>query len=1183
MFSEAGAVTTNNGTWNGFSTSFYAVSRGLFTNNGTMSAAPAYASRSTGGLGTFINVGTFTQNAFLGALSLAEGGGLIENRGTWTGGFQVRQAGSRLLNSGTINGEWIISSGGTGTNTATGILNGFASNEFGGSLTNAGSITGLVTNQGTLNTTGTLGGGLSNRSSGGVNAAGAVNGAIVNQGALNVTGNLTSNGALTNADSGVVTVNAGAAWTGLTGVSNNNDSVLRVQGSLSTNGTIALANSSDLVVFNGGTVAANSISATTYTTINVDAGGTVNGATNLAGTAFNSGVYNGDVSIDDTSAGAHYAWASNRSGGVWNGDVLSNTGSGYAWNAGIWNGDINSSAYTANFSGGTWVGDAVNNASGNFSNDGTWTGALTNAGFAINLGSISGLVTNSGTLTTDGVLNGGLTNSGDARVAGAVNGAINTSGQLLINRNTTSNGNLAITAGNVQVWSGAAWSGLTGIQLSSTAVDGLLVEGDLSTAGVIGVLADARLRVAAGGVLTAGTLTNAASGNVRVDEGGTLNDDLFNSGVVSNAGAFNANVENTTATAALTNEATGVWTGDLLVNSGGASVANAGTWNGAASNAAVLNNTGTWTGALTNQTTGVATNQGTWNGTVGNAGQFTNASGGSVSGLLTNTGIATNAGTLNGGATITAGSLTTTGTVNGTLTNSAAVLASGAVNGPVSNSGLFQVDGPLTSTGTSFTNLGGGTLLNAASTYTGLGALSNAAGGQIVIGNGTSNGLTSAASLANSGALLMANNRVGDRLTLSGAYTASGGASMSVDLNMASNANLADRLTVGSSSGTTTVTLNNVGGSRSYFTSPIVIVSGGNGQNFVLANNASTNAAMATNGIIDYSARALTGGGWGIVSSLNGGLVSTVTGDSIGFLTAGGANLKPSDDDLRAGDVDALQGAGQVWGRFESSSLDTTNSVTSSDPFANTGPVSADLESDGYKIGGAVRVFASDGLDVDLGVSAGVVNGESRQKASGVVTRFEMPTYGVYAVASFDDLQIDLQYDVLDLNVEASKAVSAKDLSGEGSAVRFGLSLPLKIEGGTATPYVRAESITMEFGETPVPGGIGVLAFGDIDASILQAGVRTQMAFAFGDWSFTPGVDVSLGKEEGDATTLFTPTGSANAIRFDTPRDSTFFDIELGGSMRFVPSGLEFYATLNSRSGDGGSGQGGTVGARMRF
>ncbi|MFX9127635.1 hypothetical protein ABTN71_19800, partial [Acinetobacter baumannii] len=73
--------------------------------------------------------------------------------------------------------------------------------------------------------------------------------------------------------------------------------------------------------------------------------------------------------------------------------------------------------------------------------------------------------------------------------------------------------------------------------------------------------------------------------------GGTVQDDLNNAGVVTNNGAYLANVASNTGT--VTNAVGGTWTGNV-------------------SNAGAFNNAGTLTGNLIN-TGGVATNTGSIN------------------------------------------------------------------------------------------------------------------------------------------------------------------------------------------------------------------------------------------------------------------------------------------------------------------------------------------------------------------------------------------------------------------------------------------------------------------------------------------------------------------------------------------------------------------------------------------
>ena len=105
-----------------------------------------------------------------------------------------------------------------------------------------------------------------------------------------------------------------------------------------------------------------------------------------------------------------------------------------------------------------------------------------------------------------------------------------------------------------------------------------------------------------------------------------MKDDLNNAGVVTNNGAYIANVATNTGAGNITNN--GVWTGNVLSN------------------------------------TATITNNLTWTGTVSNAGTFNNNAGATVSGLLTNTaGTTTNNGALNGGANVSGGTFAGSGTV----------------------------------------------------------------------------------------------------------------------------------------------------------------------------------------------------------------------------------------------------------------------------------------------------------------------------------------------------------------------------------------------------------------------------------------------------------------------------------------------------------------------------------------
>ena len=99
-------------------------------------------------------------------------------------------------------------------------MNGGLSNTA-GTTTNAGTINGgAVVTGGTLATTGTLNGGVSNTAPGIVNAQGTISGAIANAGTLNVTGPLTGNSTFSNTGAGTLNVNGGP-FTGVTLLTND--------------------------------------------------------------------------------------------------------------------------------------------------------------------------------------------------------------------------------------------------------------------------------------------------------------------------------------------------------------------------------------------------------------------------------------------------------------------------------------------------------------------------------------------------------------------------------------------------------------------------------------------------------------------------------------------------------------------------------------------------------------------------------------------------------------------------------------------------------------------------------------------------------------------------------------------------------------------------------------------------
>jgi fibronectin-binding autotransporter adhesin len=543
---------------------------------------------------TTITAGTL---ALAGAGSIASSSGVVANgafdiSGTSSGasiqtlsGSGIVTLGARTLTLTNASGNFAGSIGGgggltlaggaetlSGTNTYTG-----GTTISAGTLTIAasGSITSNVNNNAAFSNAGTVTGSLTN-------AGTAANSGTISNGLNNNAGTTTNSG----------TINGGATVVG--GTLNTNTATSVINGSLTNSATVNAQNQVNGAIVNQGSGVFNVVG-----NLAANSSFTNTGTAQLAVTGGN---FAGITTLTNSSTGA----------------------TGIAVSAGR-----------------TLSANAINNNAGAFiSNSGTLT-------------SFGGPVNNAGTLNSNAVasiLSGGLTNTGTVNAQNQVNGAIvnqgagafNVAGNLAGNNSFTNNGTaqLLVDGGN--------FTGITTLTNNSTDATAVAVSANrtLSTTGTVTNAAGANIAVNgtftagqlltnsgvvlvnSGGTLnaTVGGITNTATGTITVALGGTVNDDLNNVGVVTNNGAYNAIVA--TNTGAITNSATGVWTGNVL------------------SNAATISNSGVW------------------NGTIANAGTFNNNAGATVSGLLTNTGgTTTNNGALNGGANISGGAFTGAGTV----------------------------------------------------------------------------------------------------------------------------------------------------------------------------------------------------------------------------------------------------------------------------------------------------------------------------------------------------------------------------------------------------------------------------------------------------------------------------------------------------------------------------------------
>jgi hypothetical protein len=1054
--------------------------------------------------GTFNNSGPNTQN-------VATNTGTINNNsgGAW--------AGDVFTNAGAINNNVGATWFGNANNTAGLLTNAGA---WTGDATNASTVinsgtwttaasagfvnSSLLTNTGTLNATN---GGLTN--TGTVDAAGEFKGAITNQnaGTFMVNGNSVANS--TFANNGIATLKVtGGNFTGITTLTNNSIAALGINigvgATLSANAvtnaagaTISdsghfniattLTNSGRVTVNAGGTMTAGNV-------INNGGGviinnGTVTDTLNNSGTVTNNGTYNADV--NNTGAAA---LITNSVTGIWNGNLLSNTGGATVHNAGAWKGDANNASIVTN--------------------SGTWT--TTSAGF-----------TNSGTLTTTGTLDatkGGLTNTGTVNAnGGAINGAIaNNAGTFNVNGTVTSNSTFTNAGG------------------ATLAVNG------------------------GGNYTVSGLVTNG--GAVAVASNGTLtaNAGIANTGTITNSGTVNADVNNTGAVALITNFATGTWNGNLLSNTGGATVINAGTWNGDANNASIVTNSGTWTttsagftnsgtlntkgtldatkggltntgtvnaaggainGAITNDAgghfnvTATVTSNGTFNNSTatsvlaisdtGNyalAGPLTNAGtvavgtgiGGSLSvtdgitnsgtiavaanaivtAALSNSGSVGNAGTWNGDANNTnlvvnsgtwtttsagftnssTGTLITTGTLdatNGGLANTGMVGAAGQVKGAITNAGGFVVTGTLVGNST-FANNSGGTLEVDANSFTGITTLTNANGGVISLAGGTIGDVTT----NNSGMVVATgvssmtgafNNLTGGIIDLTqgpaattnqlktGSLNGQSGSAVDVRFDCSTATCQAGLLTAKGTSGTTTVNFFNLTqGTQVVLGGAVMVIKDSTGSGTLNPTGITEHF-----GLVDMSVQSDGHGGAELVRSLNVGAAAAPGASVMAALSAIDSSFHQSTAPFVASpqSEDPNKWTGGVWSRATSGQ--TTTKLTAFESFGGTSaPLRVKTNFDAYEVGVDTGMlnFGGGGWNGHFGIMAGAVMATANETLSGSGTsvKFDVPFAGIYGVVTHGPFFMDLEarHDWVDTKVtNATANLNNTPLKGHGDSV----------------------------------------------------------------------------------------------------------------------------------------------------
>jgi len=856
---STGAVEGGSGTWN-FTNGNFTDDDGIYTGPWAGNGFNAVFA----GTGGTVTIDADTTVAPSGLAFLADGyvinGGNAASRLELTGATGIDTAAGI---GATINA--VISGAGSLTKTGDGTLTLGGANTYtgdtsvlGGTLVNSGTIAGIVRNSATFTSTGTLSGELINNAGATANVAGTAR-ALSNSGVLNITGNLDATGDLNNVPSGTVTVNAGAT-ANITGLISNQGTaanaftvngtltatgqfinqfggnlLIGTSGSLGAGGRVINGGGATLV--NNGTITSEVFTTGTFTSTGTLQAGLELGALSatadlegvVTGTVINPGTINltgtttGITLLNIGGLGTFNLNGFSTSLGSLTGDGTVNLGAatltvGSANTSTSFGGTINGTGGLIKEGTGTFTLTRQNFYTGLTRVDagtlalgagGRITGRVRNDATFTNAGTVAGGVTNTATLTSTGTINNGLSQfaGATATVSGTLNGFVSNAGSLTVNGNLASNDFGQITgAGQVQINSGARWSGLLGFTNASTNAAGMTISGTLDVSGIYVTQAGATTVIASGGTLTAQNSANLGT----VTNNGTVNTDVTNGsgtdiGTITNNGTWNGTLSQ--GRGSVTNG--GTWNGNFLLDAGG-TITNNGRWDitapfGSSLNDGTFDNNGTLagngffvtgstarlnnnTGGVISLTAGQAFNISS-GGTLTNAGSASAIANVNAGGILRNnagaswtgavniaaTGSATNAGVITGNVG-NAGSFTSTNTLIGTLTNNSGGTASlvGTVDGNIINNGTITLTGATVGIDRVTVNTGG--IFNLAGFSTTFGGLAGN-GGEVRLGSATLTVDTSAGSTAFSGVISGSGGltKTGTQtLTLSGVNTFTG-------------------------------------------------------------------------------------------------------------------------------------------------------------------------------------------------------------------------------------------------------------------------------------------------------------------------------------------------------------------------------------------------------------------------
>ncbi|WAC47745.1 hypothetical protein OVA03_13690 [Asticcacaulis sp. SL142] len=751
-----------------------------------------------------------------------------------------------------------------------------------------------------------------------------------------------------------------------------------------------------------------------------------------------------------------------------------------------------------------------------------------------------------------------LDNAGDVENAGTYNAIVNTNTGRILNLATGTwngdvrsnagyiansgimNGEVISTSGDIYsdgTWNGDVLSNTNSLTNIGTWNGNITTAGDFVNAGTLnGNLTNTGTAQVTGTIN--GILTNATAGSAFIAGSATI-DDVSNSGrltILDNA-TLNTQFVNGTD-GQLSIRTNGTLNGNV---SNAGSISNSGTLNGdVLSNADWIYSTGTWNGAVT-ANSGTVFNAGTWNGDVTNAGEFVS-----------------------------------TGTFTGTLNTSGEAYLYGVINGAVTNTGTFTLQGNLTGNGSAFNN--SGTLRLDDNGFNGFGAVTNAAGGEIWVGGFGSIGLLNATSLTNAGDVHMVNGHTGDVINITGAYTGTAGSVLSFDVDMLTGQ--ADRLNVGTLSGTSTVRLYNSAAGRTYLSAPVVLVASGGGDGTLTADtDIGTAAVLGSQSLMSYRLAKIAGtNDWGIVSSLNTPSLTSLSASLTAYVTAQNLNLAdlPEEVFVRDGTYGVNQWMANSWARAYSGDLSLKSGFTTSDAYSSGTTTKAKSSQDGVQYGFDAGVYNIHGTGVSL--RAGFMGGSTDAKVtdetlSGSSVKIDAPNYGHYAALTHKGLRLSVQnrYEILKADVtNPALGLSNSRLKARSETFSVALSNRYDLNSLFVEPVIGYMTTKVDADTLDIPVDQGSVKIAELKSQLIRAGVRVGTSLSTERVIWTPYGELNAWQEDAAKTqTAYVPESGTGAVWLAGQRTGPFGQALMGVTAQSRSNeNLSGHLTADARLGD---------------